>query len=319
MNWKNREITVVIYILILLLLIEVAFRTVKPEISGDQKHLESLPAMAERIQKYKGLRILFLGNSLIGEAIDTEIIRRGLANDTATPLVEKAVPDATQLPDWYFISKNTFLNREGIPDLLIVGFAWNGAFLDGGAVNDKIIESACHLSDFPQLCRFGIRGFEKTSEAILCRLSSVFTHRATIRNRLLDMIIPHYREGTQYINSMHNSAAKKPRQINPQYSMFKQYMELLEKKHVKTIFLAMPVSEDYHVDDELIRLIREKNIFIDMRYIKGLQKDMFVDPIHLGTQGRKIFSDNLVQQLVNHTVINGVLHKTETSKNDTKK
>jgi hypothetical protein len=298
---RKADIFILLGTLCVMAALEIIFRANQSRVSGDLKHLQDIPEISKRIGEAKGTAILFMGNSLIGEAIDKETIKAGLLCDTTKPMViEKVVPDGTQLPDWYFIFKNRLAGAGRSPDVIIIGFAWKNALQDGGEVSTRIINFACRFNDIADLSRFGIRGPERTSEFFLSKLSSVFANHSIIRNRVLDIMVPYYREGTQFVNTASKSHVQTPKtEPQPAYSMLSRLFQMIAFHNIKSVFLAMPVVEPYTINPALIELISKNGVFLDCRDVPGLEKNMFVDPIHLGKAGQALFSRYLAERLRN--------------------
>lgn len=293
------DILILIGILCLMAVLEISFRATKTKVSGDLKFLETVPDIARTIDTAKGVSVMFVGNSLIGEAIDKSIMREEFSIGTSTPiLVEKMVPDDTNLPDWYFLYKNFFSVKKHQPEVMVIGFAWRNALQDGGIVKSRIVDFACNAKDLPEVSLFGIVGPEKTTEFFLAKISSLFANHAVIRNRILDILVPHYREGTRLVNNAANKNTHRPvKEIQPSFSSLQRFIAMLVRSNVRPVFIAMPVIDPYSINPELLRVLAENCDYIDCRNVPGLDHSMFVDPIHLGESGRKIFSQYLAEKM----------------------
>jgi hypothetical protein len=293
------DIVVVFCIIFLMVVFEISMRGLQSSISGDLKFLQTIPQFALDLDTAKGTTILFMGNSLVGEGIDRDLIREDLSQNGKGPMwAGKVVPDATGLADWYFIYKNLFLNKRHIPKIMVIGFAWRNALQDGAIPSTRIIHFACRFSDLSELSLFGITGPEKTSEFFLAKASFVFANHAVIRNRFLDLIIPDYRNGTRIVNEASNvprhGQIKAPAST---YVALQRFIKILRNDNVLPVFVAMPVKAPYDINPELQRILSEECILIDCREVSGLKNDMFVDPIHLGQSGRTILSHDLANKM----------------------
>ena len=88
-----------------LLFLEILIRTASPLLSGNIKQIYEIPNVAASFSESNNA-VLFLGNSLIGNALNlTEFDR--LANMNMPSY--KVVPDGTTLWEWSCIIKNEFI------------------------------------------------------------------------------------------------------------------------------------------------------------------------------------------------------------------
>jgi hypothetical protein len=276
---------------------EIAFRIFKDKLSSNIRHIQSIPTIAQQIGSSKGSSILFLGNSLIGEAIDEQLCSQSFKEYGNTKLIiEKIVPDGSDLPMWYFILQNEFIQRNLLPKNVVIGFAWHNAFSDFTKTDGLYLaDFVCRLRDLPKLYSFGLKTPEELLEFVFGRASSMFANHEILRNRVLDILIPHYRQETQYINSYRKTLKKKAIAItiNPSYRHLLSLCDLADKAGIRLVFVAMPVREDdYSIAPELKSILEKRGILIDCRKnVLGFKQDeMFRDEIHLNQKGREVFS-----------------------------
>jgi hypothetical protein len=288
------EFKIIFFLLLLGISAELAFSYTKAWFSGDLRHLQTISNIAERIGNSDARSILLVGNSLIGEAIDISMLKAKIAYpDRPGIIIEKVVQDGTELTDWYFILKNHFLRVNRIPDVVFIGFAWENVRDQNSIPETRLAEFACALGDLPELLRLGLNDVDGVSRFALARCSSIYANHARIRNRILALFIPHYRDGTRVANDL-QKAQTPPSQRDssaPSYNLIETLLQLLNDRNVTAVFLAMPVADWYAIDPKLRSLFERSNIMlIDCRYIPGLFKGMYVDNMHLGEAGRQVFS-----------------------------
>ena len=131
--------------------------------------------MAKLLGDTHNVSILFLGNSLIGEAVDhhlsSELLKELLKKEVT---IEKVVPDGSDLPVWYFILKNDFIKHGYRPHFVIIGFAWDNALCDQNKINELYLSeiSSC-FGDVPMLYHFGLKKVEQIIGFMAGKFSSV--------------------------------------------------------------------------------------------------------------------------------------------------
>ena len=75
-------------------------------------------------------------------------------------------------------------------------------------------------------------------------------------------------------------------------------MEYLEANKTTVVIVAMPILENYKVDPELTKIIKQNGmLLLDCRQVPGITTNLFVDSMHLGKAGSKIFSHYLADRL----------------------
>jgi len=295
------EIKVLIAVLSIIVGLELSLHLTGELLSGNIRHIRSIIQISNRLSESDGTCVLFLGNSLTADGVDSSILESELEGSDVTPLaIEKVTPDGTNLWDWYFIFKNYFAKRKNLPDVLIICFAWE-------ELNDATPFNAarlggyfCSLGDFPELLELGLSNFKDRAEFSISWASLLFANRETIRNRLLKKIIPYFQEYTRKINDMLIVEDRGDlKQLNRRrYIVLGRLLELLKRHKVQIIFAALPVVKSYNIDGQLREILEKtKTRLLDCRDIPELSEKMFLDPIHLNDNGSKIFSHYLAQRL----------------------
>lgn len=295
------KIRIIVATVTILLGFEIIFRITLPWLSTDICQIKDIP---EKFCKLKDTdtnitTIMFIGNSILGEAVDARMIESNMGKDDLRKYeIEKITPDGTNLYDWYFILKNNITDSKA-PDIVVIGFAWDDALQDENELNIvRLGGEFCTIKNIKELSEMGVHGFEMYGDFMLSKVSEVFTFRETIRNRIFDNIIPYYRKCTRLINDTQQnkqkniSAAKKEK--TAKYNNLKRMIFELSQKKSKIIFVAMPLPQRYSIKPELLEIIQNSGIFIDLREINEIDNTKFVDHMHLGITGQKIFTQELL-------------------------
>ncbi len=299
---NRHEARVLIGLFIIMLLVETGIRLFEHHLSGNINHIFSIPSIAREINQInKGSRVLFLGNSLTNNAIDTQLIASALENSLNDSVHStKITPDGTALSDWYCIYQNQLQPLENPPTHIVIGFAW-AQLSDQYPVNaTRLGGFFCDTADAVELSETGLTKHQQFLRFLAGSMSHVYVNREAIRNRILSKLIPAYQQVTQSINKEDAEPQDKEANNSKLYSyhILSRFIESVKKSGSQAIFMAMPVTKNYDLDDNLLQLMQQMNVtFIDMRSTPEISDNMFKDSIHLNKKGRSQFSKNLVEEI----------------------
>jgi len=298
---ENHWMTVVM-ILAIVLAAEVTLRASMPFVSGSLKHIKEIPCAAEKLSKSDGLRILFLGNSMINNGVDVKIIREKLENKSMSIInVVKINPDGTDLWDWYFLYKNYFLIQSNPPDLIVLGF--RSDFVDDQRQPNpsRLAANFSGLRDLPELIDFGMTGRSEIAEYLYASSICLYAHREAIRNRLMDWMVPYYRENTSKIGTnawKAKSEAWGEVQEEHSYRRLESLLRLVRSKCGMVVLVAMPTRNKYALKKEILLTTEKSNaVLMDLRDVRGLSEANFIDAVHLNAAGAEVLSQELGERL----------------------
>jgi len=271
MRFSNRLVNIFL-IIICFASFELLFREVAPLLSGNIKQIYAIPDIANEFTK-KNNSVLFLGNSLIGNAINLN----SFDNQANLNMPSyKVVPDATSLWDWTCIIKNNFINKERLPQVVVLGYAWDHE----EPVPSRLGSFFCNMSDLPNLINMGMNRSSSIFEFLLSKLSRFYAMRETIRKRILDTLVPNYRTYTRAINNERNKNTR------------------VKHTNIKPEDVVMPITYDYDLDEQFFSTITENGgTVLDYRKLDAIDDSMFRDPIHLNQRGNKVFTSHLANDL----------------------
>jgi Na+-translocating ferredoxin:NAD+ oxidoreductase RnfA subunit len=279
-------------IIVFFVFLELIFRTASPLISGNIKQIYEIPSIATELAK-KNNAILFLGNSLLGNALDlTEFDKQANLNMSSY----KVVPDGTSLWDWSCIIKNNFINKEQLPKVVVIGYAWEQV----KPVPSRLGGFFCSIRDLPNLTSLGMNSSSDVLDFLFSKVFRLYAMRETLRKRILDILIPDYRVQTQNINTERNQnkPLKYKKNIPENYQLLNAYLKMLVTNNIKPVIVAMPVMQHYELDKEFFKAVTHNGgIVLDYRELDGIENSMFRDPIHLNEQGNKVFTYHLAADL----------------------
>lgn len=272
-------------VIVSLVLIELVFRSVAPLVSGNVKQISEMTETANSLAADKS-SVLFLGNSLMGNALDLAAFDEQSQTGMSS---YKAVPDGTSLWDWSCIVNGSFIDEGKKPGIIVIGYAWEQV----GPVPSRLGGFFCDVTELPDLVRLGMNNGSDVFEFLAAKVSRLYAMHETVRKRVLGLIIPDYNIYTQIINSERN---KKQRAVvvadkKKDYKLLNSYLSNLERNNIESVIIAMPVKEKYDLDEGFYQVVNNyKGVVLDYRQLDGLSEDAFRDPIHLNEKGNEIFT-----------------------------
>ncbi|HEX8773143.1 MAG TPA: hypothetical protein VF735_06020 [Pyrinomonadaceae bacterium] len=303
-SFRN-ELRVVAVVLLVLLGGEVVVRLSERSLSLDVTHIRQIPEISRKMTESPGTKVLFISNSMIRYGVDPGIFEREMEAHRLGPLsVGRVFPDATALPDWYYAFKHYFVDANRLPDVLIVCFAAKDLHDDVPPVPARLAHNYTSASDIPELFSQDLLDFDNRADFMLADLSSAYANRMRVRTRVLDDLIPNYRESAQVMNRT-QKAMKKSADAGdatassaPGYQRLQRLISLARNHNVRVIFVAMPLREEYALDPQLQRVIEAEGMsFFDFREVDGINQVSFVDEMHLTPGGASVYSEFLARQL----------------------
>lgn len=305
-SFRN-ELRVVVVVLLVLVAGEFVVRVCEKSLSLDVTHIRQIPEISRKMTEGRGTKVLFISNSMLRYGVDPGIFEREMEARRLGPLsVGRVFPDATALPDWYYAFKHYFVDTNRLPDVLIVCFAAKDLQDDLPPVPARLAHNYTSASDIPELFSHDLLDFDNRADFMLADLSSAYANRMRVRTRVLDDLIPNYRESAQVMNrtqkAMKKSAGEdKDASSAPRYQRLQRLIGLARSHHVRVIFVAMPLREEYALDPQIQRTVEAEGMsFFDFRAVDGIDQVSFVDEMHLTPGGASVYSEFLARQLAEH-------------------
>lgn len=298
-SFRN-ELKVVLVVLLVLLAGEALMRVYEPALSLDVQHIRQIPEISREMTESEGTRVLFISNSMLRYGIDPAIFEREMEAKRLGPLrVGRVFPDATALPDWYYAFKHYFVDANRLPDVLIVCFAAKDLEDNHPLEPARLAHNYTGARDIPELFSQDLRDFEGRAEFLLSDVSASYANRTRVRTRVLDELIPYYRESVQAMNRTLKTVKKSdPAASAPTYERLGRLMTLAHKHNVRVIFVAMPLREEYALDPQIQRTVESAGMsFFDFRSVDGIDRVSFMDEMHLTMGGAAVYSHFLARQL----------------------
>jgi hypothetical protein len=299
-SFRN-ELKVVVVVVLVLLAGELVVRVCEKSLSLDVTHIRQIPEISREMVESQGTRVLFISNSMLRYGVDPMVFASEMEARRLGPLsVGRVYPDATALPDWYYAFKHYFVDTNRTPDVLIVCFAAKDLQDDLPPVPARLAHNYTSASDIPELFSQDLRDFDNRADFLLADLSSSYANRMRVRTRVLDDLIPNYRESAQVMNRTQKSMKKSAGDAAaaPTYQRLERLISLARRHNVRVIFVAMPLREAYALDPQIQRIVEADGMsFFDFRSVDGINQVSFIDEMHLTTGGAKVYSQFLARQL----------------------
>ncbi|MCG8036541.1 MAG: hypothetical protein JAZ19_05865 [Candidatus Thiodiazotropha taylori] len=291
----KRTLFILIAVVLTVALLEIGIRTFENRLSGNLNHINQIPKIAAEYEQHQGTNILFLGNSLINEAVDIDQLDRQLSDDY---LVKKITPDGTSLWDWNMILRNNLITPDMQLDYLVIGFAW-------GLLNDEYRPNPSRLGGYFSgigdgllLFNYGMSDFAELSEFVIGWASKLFVNREAVRNKILNNLVPHYE---QFVQAQNQAGAPvdagdqtQANQSMPDYRMLNDLIDQLDQRGIKLIMIAMPIEGAYSVNQKLQETLQTRAyLYKDYREHFRSFGTIYKDGVHFNQKGREQFTATL--------------------------
>ncbi len=294
--------------ILLLAAIEIGFRAVSTQFSGNLAHLQEFDQLLGQVANSTAGTTVFLGNSLTNNAIDPVVFARAATESSGRPMDSiKFVPDGTTLLDWQCVIDRLPPVPQGTQ--LVIGFAWQ-QLTDQQSVNVvRTFGLYCPLSRLPTVSQNHDISIGGWLEAGIAKLSLTYVLRERLRNAALTPIVPNYETAIQHLNDLSQvtpiPAAKSDRTLT--YQALRAALKRARQQGYSVSVMAMPTMNPYELDSALPRILLEQHVlFHDLRNPPWLDPDLFRDPIHLNPAGAEIFTQSLANEIWSAKFQNGL-------------
>jgi len=283
---------------------ELGLRMVEKRVSVDAR----TPAISKRLASAEGQRVLVLGNSLVRDNVNTDVLDEELRAQGAGPIhIERVYLLNTVINDWYYAFKHHFIDTGRAPDVLVLCFATS--HLEDYPIRRTVVARYnSNARDLPEIFSNDVKDFDGRADFLLSSWSASFAYRTNVQRRILNSFVPNYLETVTRINeglkgevvSPSDEAGNQPVHI-PNYDRFGKFLRMAASKGVRVILVAVPTESPYAIDP-VIRSTLEAagGSLIDTRTVDGLSKDSYEDELHLTVDGATLYSRFLAHQLAGY-------------------
>ena len=278
-----------------LVFLEVSLGLFESQLSGDIAQSKTVQSdIHDFVADNQHPTILIVGNSLVGEALDAEALVSSLDFDARA---FKAVPDGTNIWEWYCILSNVSRQANAMPDIVVLAFARDRVSDQSPLDVARSFGYLCAMENLEEISAFAPVSLEDTLQALAVKTSVTYRLRNRIRNTLLNLVVPNYTDALQRINNASRNrtspgkAAASQTKANSTYLAARDLSSRDAFSESHFLFVAMPVLDRYEISSSLCSELTQANSsFVDMRGLVELRLDDYRDPLHLNESGRKKFT-----------------------------
>ena len=283
--------------------VDLGLRMFETRLSGDIANTRSFPERVAELSATEGKRVAAIGNSLIGDGLDTDVLLgKLLDNNPGKGHAIKMVPDASGIWDWHCLVHHRLAEMPEGPDLVVIGFGWDQLSDQNRISLTRAFNSLCPaaaMHDFSTLS--GRIGINDWLEMAAVKTSKLYAQRQTIRHRVLQNVVPDYRRMTRQINARAGEAGDTESPATAaefSYRALDTMLERLSGSGSQVFLVAMPVKNPYDIDKRICEVISDTpHRLLDMRFAVPSRDDLYRDNLHLSDAGAQLFSEALAGQL----------------------
>ena len=287
---------------------EIAARHLAPALDSDRKHIAQFPRIANDLAAAKPPRILFLGNSLFLHGIDVDVVKAGLAKGGYPgAAVKRVTPVGTDMVDWIYLYSRYFARSGHVPDVVVLGFARHH-FVDMPPKElERLGRHFIGTSDIPELFKTDVDAFGDRVQVLLSYSTAMMGDHLLYQQRIMDGIIPEYREGTRWVSHRLEERDEEQarrrnggRETTPEYTFVRarRFAELLRASGAHGVFVPIPLPDFWTLPDRGPAVVRASGMtWLDGRTVPGLRPEHWYDGYHLSEEGAKIFSEFLGREI----------------------
>jgi len=288
----------------LFIVLEVITRAVLFPMSLDFGRFASYRERADALQSQAGLRVAFVGNSATEAGVDVDILKDTLStNHILVPSVELFLADGSAINTWSSMMNQYFWKRGNAPDLVIITFF--GPSLDDGREFEvgRLAQFFTDLEDWPELFQSNLVTTSQRAEWILASVWATYAARDRIKDRVLSLFVPHYKE---YATALHDEGNRDRlgkgapgTSVMKSHRLLQSVLQRARELGSRLLFVAFPMRDtQYTVHPDALRLIRDFGAdYLDMRVLIDLKPALYRDTYHLTATGKSIYTKRFAEVL----------------------
>jgi hypothetical protein len=305
---QNRFLAAAVALLLALMMLEAVTRLLLYPASRDFVRFASYPGRARNLVSQPGLRVALIGNSAIEEAVDLAWVKENLQAQGLGPIdLDMFLADGSGITTWRFMMERYFWRPGLKPDLFVVTYFESR--LEDGSEDDlgRLAQFFTTPADWPDLFRTDLKDLSERMEFLLSTAWATYAARARIKDRVLALVVPDYKEFTFGLNgaAVHHSQRLAEHTTPPsrQYRVLNRALKKAREAGTPICIIAFPMrltinQSPYPIDPELKRVAEAGGAdFIDLRVMPELGFEDYRDPIHLRAAGREKYSRRLTEIL----------------------
>ncbi len=275
--------------------------------SKDLRRMADFPARARALVASAPTTVAVLGDSTADLGVDPRLLASALEEATGREIEAGMFPaDGATASVIRAVAEAEFFKPGLRPTLIVIGYHEDA--LDDGTRFD-VGRSARFLvepGDWPEVFRLDVPGLEQRADLVTSSFWATFAARDRIQERVLASI-PGYKTWVGNINGANfdELRAESPGHRETRHEVLRRFVERARDRGVRLCFVAFPILDRaggrpriYDLPAEVPEIVREGGmLFIDLRFVEGLQPRHYRDHLHLNELGRPILTRRLARDL----------------------
>jgi hypothetical protein len=278
-----------------LVALEGVLRLSEPRLSGDVAQIQEAADWVRYASNPSVLGVLMVGNSLLAEGVDRAELEKTLEADLGVDIsLAKITPDGTTPLEWRFLFRKLVLRPGNRPAALVLAFG-PGHLWDRPGSTQVLRLAAHHVdgADVGLLFREELTDIESRGKFLTARIWKTYALRDRIQLRLLDRVLPYFREEREVLLRTPISGSG----VDHDLGDLRNLTGLLNDAAgagIPVILLPMPAPKPRPVEGPVETLSRKISVpILDVRGKASLEPDRFPDGEHLDSEGKRVFTEAL--------------------------
>jgi len=296
-------------LLVFFVALEIFTRAILHDRSKDFRRFGGYPARAAALVATPNTqRLAFIGNSATDRGVDPRVVEWMFARAGRPTAADLFVADQSRIDTWRFIFERYFAAPARNPDLVVVTFYENDLEDGNGIEIGRLAQFFTTWRDWPELFRVNLRTIDERASFVISSISATYAASDRIRERLLEALIPQFKEHSGRVNEIvfqHEQRRRRqaPRAA-PTFVALEHLLDRAAERGVKLCFVAYPTlvaggRSPYDLSPALVDLLGRRGVqLIDLRQVPGLGPGLYADEVHLTEAGRTRDSVALGEALV---------------------
>lgn len=295
----------------ILVVLELVVRFGLFRVSKDLRRFRDYPSAAVSLAESSGTKIALFGNSTTDRGIDLAMVDESMEASGSGPAELRVfVADSSEISTWYFLIKHYFWDKGLKPDLAVLSF-YGIDLADQSPEIGRLAQNFTSIDDWSEVYRTDLTTSADRVDFAISSVWATFSARDRIRDRVLDIAIPHYRDFTRRLNDevyKHQKAERtkggfKEDSSRPSYRVLARTLSEARRRETKLVFVALPIQVPagepiYPIAPEVQTMLEDAGVpLIDFRTVDGLDNSLYEDDIHLNPAGRQILSRKMGEAL----------------------
>jgi hypothetical protein len=234
--------------------------------------------------------ILMVGNSLLNEGVQIDVLRADVASDYA---VNRLVIEQTHYLDWYFGLRR--LLEEGSHPSVIILTLEPAQLASTFTLGESFARRQLSLRDFPRVVHEADLDRTTASTYFFAHFSNWLGDKAYIRQAVTILLVPHFRELAGRIADHGAHITERGPLVTAAQHRLPELAELAKAYGVQIIVLFPPaLKENYSVDIQQVGASANVPVWVPSPPGE-FSRDLYRDGYHLNDKGAPIFTERLAQ------------------------